>query len=65
MIFIPMKGVLKRYPYTRQHIARLEKAGKFPKRVRLGPGRVAWVDEELDAHDQALIDARDNAGKAA
>lgn len=26
-------------PYTPQHIGRLEAAGKFPKRVNLGPGR--------------------------
>ena len=26
--------------YSPQHIARLEKAGQFPKRVQLGPNRV-------------------------
>lgn len=34
-------------PYSPQHIARLEKAGKFPKRVQLGPNRVGWVEEEV------------------
>ena len=33
--------------YSPQHIARLEKAGKFPKRVMLGPNRVGWVEEEV------------------
>ena len=33
--------------YSPQHIARLEKAGKFPKRVPLGPNRVGWVEEEV------------------
>ncbi len=33
--------------YTPQHIARLEKAGKFPKRVPLGPGRVGWIESEV------------------
>lgn len=33
--------------YSPQHIARLEKAGSFPKRVRLGQARVAWVEEEV------------------
>lgn len=33
--------------YSPQHIARLEKAGKFPKRVTLGPNRVGWVEEEV------------------
>ena len=33
--------------YTPQHLARLEKAGLFPKRVQLGPSRVGWVEEEV------------------
>ncbi len=33
--------------YSPQHIARLEKAGQFPKRVQLGPNRVGWVEEEV------------------
>ena len=34
-------------PYSFQHIARLEAAGKFPKRVKLGQCRVAWILEEV------------------
>ncbi len=33
--------------YSPQHIARLEKAGQFPKRVPLGPKRVGWVESEV------------------
>ncbi|MEM7291325.1 MAG: AlpA family phage regulatory protein [Pseudomonadota bacterium] len=33
--------------YSPQHIARLEKAGQFPKRVPLGPNRVGWVEWEV------------------
>lgn len=33
--------------YSSQHIARLEKAGKFPKRVNLGECRVGWVEQEV------------------
>ena len=33
--------------YSTQHIARLEKAGQFPQRVRLGPNRVGWVEREV------------------
>jgi len=33
--------------YSPQHIARLEKAGLFPKRVQLGPNRVGWVECEV------------------
>jgi prophage regulatory protein len=45
-------------PYSRQHIMRLEKAGAFPRRVRLGPARVAWVYEEIVQHLQALAAQR-------
>jgi prophage regulatory protein len=41
-------------PYSFAHIARLEAAGLFPKRVRLGACRVAWVAEEV----QNWIDER-------
>ena len=34
-------------PYSDVHIGRLEKAGKFPKRIPLGAGRVGWSLQEL------------------
>ncbi len=36
-------------PYSFAHIARLEAAGQFPQRVRLGACRVAWVADEIEA----------------
>ncbi len=33
--------------YSPQHIARLEKAGLFPKRVQLGLNRVGWLESEV------------------
>ena len=30
-------------PYSFAHIARLEAVGQFPKRIRLGQCRVAWL----------------------
>ncbi|MEM9781027.1 MAG: AlpA family phage regulatory protein [Pseudomonadota bacterium] len=33
--------------YSPQHIARLEKAGKFPKRVQIGPNRVGYLESEV------------------
>lgn len=44
--------------YSPQHIARLEKAGKFPKRVKLGQNRVGWIEAEVLEWLQARIDAR-------
>ena len=35
-------------PYSFAHIARLEAAGEFPKRVKLGACRVAWWEDEVE-----------------
>lgn len=58
MRLIGWKQLKEMQPYSRQHLTRLEKAGKFPQRVRLGPARVAWVFEEVEQHLQALADQR-------
>jgi prophage regulatory protein len=46
-------------PYTRQHIGRLEKKGDFPRRVQVGPGRVAWLEDEVDAWIKARAAERE------
>jgi prophage regulatory protein len=35
-------------PYCFAHIACLEKAGQFPKRLLLGACRVAWWEDEVE-----------------
>jgi prophage regulatory protein len=45
--------------YSPQHVARLEAAGQFPKRVQLGPNRVGWVEEEVLDWLQQRINRRD------
>ena len=45
--------------YSPQHIARLEAAGQFPIRVKLGNNRVGWIETEVLDWLQAKIDARD------
>ncbi|MEQ8964891.1 MAG: AlpA family phage regulatory protein [Azospirillaceae bacterium] len=47
--------------YSPQHIARLEKAGQFPKRVQLGPNRVGWVEDEVLDWLQLRLDGRDGS----
>jgi prophage regulatory protein len=42
-------------PWSNVHLLRLEKAGKFPKRVRLGANTIAWVASELGAWNEARI----------
>lgn len=45
--------------YSPQHVARLEKAGQFPKRVQLGPNRVGWVEDEVLDWLQKRLDGRE------
>ena len=40
---------------------RLEAAGQFPKRVRIGAHSVAWLAAEIHAHIEALASAREGA----
>ena len=47
--------------YSPAHIARLEAAGQFPKRVKLGNNRVGWVEQEVLDWLQTKIDARDHS----
>ncbi len=50
-------------PYSFAHIARLEAAGRFPKRIRLGQCRVAWLYEDVVKWVQDRIQAsRGDAG---
>ena len=45
--------------YSFAHTARLEADGKFPKRVRLGTGRVAYVEREVSDWIASRIAERD------
>jgi prophage regulatory protein len=40
--------------YSRRHLLRLESAHQFPKRVMLGPNRIAWREHEIDAFIDGL-----------
>ena len=44
--------------YSPQHIARLEKAGKFPRRIQLGSNRVGWLESEVLEWLQEKLAAR-------
>jgi prophage regulatory protein len=46
-------------PYSFQHIARLELAGSFPKRVQLGQCRVAWIADEVQTWVDQRVAKRD------
>ena len=54
---IDKKRLVDLVQYSAQHIARLEKAGTFPKRIKLGPNRVAWLLSEVnDWIDQRVFE---------
>lgn len=51
---ITWKELSQRLPYSRQHIARLEKMGRFPPRFPLNPeagsrSRVGWLEHKVNA----------------
>jgi prophage regulatory protein len=62
MRLLSKKAVRETVLYSPQHIARLEAAGQFPKRVRLGPGRVGWIEEEVQAWLKERVSRRDAPG---
>ena len=61
MKLLTKSEVRNRVCYSPPHIARLEKAGKFPKRVMLGPNRVGWLEEEIDQWIRDRIEERDRS----
>jgi prophage regulatory protein len=57
---IPTDGLrLKGIPYSKPHLWRLERSGKFPKRVPIGAGRYAYVETEIDDWIEARVRERD------
>lgn len=62
MKLLSKRQVKERVLYSFAHIDRLERAGKFPKRVQLGQHRVGWVEDEIDAWLKDNKDTRTIAG---
>jgi prophage regulatory protein len=58
---ITKRELCQMVPYTPQHILRLEKEGKFPRRVQVGANRVAWLESEVEAWVAARVAERDTA----
>jgi prophage regulatory protein len=59
--FLRLPQVIKKTGLPPSSIYELIAAGKFPRQVPLGPARVAWVDEEIDAWQAERIAKRDEA----
>lgn len=59
MKLLSKKQVREKVLYSFAHIARLEAIGRFPQRVPLGPGRVGYVEQEVDDWITKRIAERD------
>jgi len=44
---ISRKELKQIVPYSDVHILRLERKGRFPARIKLGPNRVGWCNQEI------------------
>ncbi len=47
--------------FHRTHLDRLIRAGKFPRPIKIGENRNAWIEDEVDAHILAKRAERDAA----
>ena len=57
----PLKGI----PYSKPHLWRLIRAGKFPRPIRLGQNRIAFPESEIDDWVRSKIVERDEGGMGA
>ena len=55
---VTQKDLRTLVPYTAQHILRLEKAGKFPRRLKLGDNRIGWRLIDIEDWLNARIPAQ-------
>ncbi len=46
---LDLNEVRTRIPLSRTQIWRLERTGEFPGRIRLGPNRVGWREDEISS----------------
>jgi len=61
MKLLTKKQVREKVVYSIQHITRLEEAGKFPKRIRLGENRVGWLESEINDWIAQKVSERDRS----
>ena len=59
MRLLRFREVQSRVGFSRMHLYRLEKSGKFPIRVKIGANSVAWPENEIDRWIADKIAQRD------
>ncbi len=55
--FLKLPEVISRTRKSRSAIYLGAKNGTFPKQVKIGPRAVGWIESEIEAHNQACINA--------
>ena len=55
--FLRLPEVQARTGKSRSAIYQGVKNSTFPKSIKLGPRAVGWIEAEIEAHNQACIDA--------
>ena len=59
MVFLSYPDLAQRgIKYNRSHLWRMEREGKFPKRVQMSENRIAWIDTEIDEWQKNRAKAR-------
>lgn len=58
MKLLSKRQVREKVLYSYAHIDRLEAAGLFPKRLRLGQCRVGWLEQEVEDWIKSKLDKR-------
>jgi prophage regulatory protein len=59
MNILNVNQVSKKTSLGRSSVYAYTAAGKFPASVRIGVGKVGWVEAEVEAWLQARVEARD------
>ena len=56
-VFLRLPAVQNRTGKSRSSIYAGGNDGTFPKPIKIGPRAVGWLEAEIEAHNQACIDA--------
>ena len=56
-VFLRLPEVRTRTGKSRSTIYAGIAGGTFPKPIKLGPRSVGWIEAEIEAHNQACVDA--------
>jgi len=57
---LTLGDVRDRTTFSKTHIYRLINAGSFPRPVKIGPRRIAFVEREIDQWLTSRVEARED-----